>query len=175
MDIGAETGPTFDRTQGVDRASVGGKPLDDRRVEDVDLERIAWQASMRYGFTDRPRCDPRAIAVAMGLAVELVPGMPPHIRGTRIVIPASACDQAQAYFVGHEIGHYLLRGEDRCEGIERACSRIGVALMLPAGPFARDVCDEWHALERLWPLASRTVLRRRAVEIRRLPLVDEAR
>lgn len=166
MDIGVETGPTFDRTRGVDRASVCGNCHDDRWVEESELERIAWKTSVRYGFTDRPKCDPAEIARALGLAVVFVHGIPPHIDGQRVIVPATVSLQARAYFIGHEIGHFLLRGEERGEGTERACSRIGVALILPAAPFARDISENWHALGELWPLASRTVLRRRVVEVR---------
>lgn len=130
-----------------------------------ELERVAWGVSARHGFIDRPNCNPRDIADALGLRV-VEARLPPHSHGRTIVIPGHASEQAKAYFTAHEIGHLLLEGEDRCEGLERACSRIGAALMLPREPFARDLqCASWAALGEMWPLATRTVLRRRAAEV----------
>jgi hypothetical protein len=121
--------------------------------------------SVRYGFIDRPDCDPRAIAKALGLKV-VEARLPAHSFGDVIVIPGHVSEQAKAYFTAHEIGHFLLNGEAPCEELERACSRIGTALMLPRESFARDLqCASWAALGVMWPLATRTVLRRRAAEI----------
>jgi hypothetical protein len=141
-------------------------------VDAEELERIASRISAQTGLDDRPLCDPYTIARALGLTVRFVRGLPPHTNGALIVIPSTAHEQAQAYFIAHEVGHFLLRGEERCEELERACSRVGVALMLPARPFARDLAHGWSTLQELWPLASRTVIRRRASELTRLPSTD---
>ncbi len=78
--------------------------------------------------------------------------------------PSGAKETAQAYFVAHELGHVLLSGEPEGEHLERACSRIGVALMLPRPAFVRDV-EERIDLREAWPLATRMVLKRRRAEV----------
>jgi Zn-dependent peptidase ImmA (M78 family) len=66
--------------------------------------------------------------------------------------------------VAHELGHHLLEGEPEGESLERACSRVGVALLLPHVPFARDIADRID-LRTAWPLATRLVIKRRRAEV----------
>lgn len=135
-----------------------------------EAEEVARQAVMGSGLDDRPRCDPRVLAASyLGLRLCPWPRRTAALLGEVVWYPAAASDQAQAYLVAHECGHELVRGE-RIEGqlLERVCSRIGVALMLPRRAFARDaraLGGNVDALRALWPLATETVIRRRLVEL----------
>lgn len=139
--------------------------IDDPAVEADELERIAWRISQKSGFTDRPHCDPRAIAVQhFGLRLCPWPHARPRLERGIIWYPSNAKETAQAYFVAHELGHHVLAGEPVGEALERACSRIGVALLLPREPFARDVSERVD-LRAAWPLATGVVIRRRMGEV----------
>ncbi len=135
-----------------------------------EAEEIARQAVAGSGLDDRPRCDPRVLAASyLGLRLCPWPRRTAALLGEVVWYPAAASDQAQAYLVAHECGHELVRGE-RLEGplLERVCSRIGVALMLPRRAFLRDAArthGDLDALCALWPLATRTVIERRIAEL----------
>lgn len=139
-------------------------------MDEVEAEEVARQATIESGLDDRPRCDPRVLAASyLGLA--LVPWPRRFASLVRGVVwyPAAASDDAQAYLVAHECGHELVRGE-RLEGahLERVCSRIGCALILPRRAFLRDaraVNGDTRALRSLWPLASDVVIERRLAEL----------
>ncbi len=158
-----------------------------------EAEEVARQASEESGLDDRPRCDPRVLAAGyLGLELLPWPRTPPRLVDGVIWYPSEAREDAIAYYVAHECGHELVRGE-RLEGdlLERVCSRIGVALLLPRRAFLRDLhaCGpDVHALRALWPLASAWVIARRIAElgsyraerdrwgrVRVLPISDEAR
>lgn len=131
---------------------------------------MARQATVESGLDDRPRCDPRVLAVSY-LGLRLMPWPRAHPRLVEGVVwyPAEAPPDAQAYYVAHECGHELMRGERlRGERLERVCSRIGCALLLPRRAFLRDVRRvgaDVASLCELWPLASAEVVRRRLGEL----------
>lgn len=135
-----------------------------------EAEDIARQHIAESGLDDRPRCDPRVFAASyLGLRLASWGRRSAALVGDVVWYPAWAPDDAQAYFVAHECGHELVRGE-RLEGahLERACSRVGVALILPRRAFLRDVRAvgrDLDALRALWPLASRVVIARRLHEL----------
>lgn len=151
-------------------ASVGRRQ--DRRstVDEDEAEEVARQASVESGLDDRPRCDPRTLAISyLGLTLIPWPRVRARLDGGVLWYPAEVDEQAQAYLVAHECGHDLVRGE-RLEGqhLERVCSRIGCALILPRRAFLRDLRmhgPDLDALAALWPLASRWVIARRVAEV----------
>jgi hypothetical protein len=135
-----------------------------------EAEDVARQAIDESGLDDRPRCDPRTLAVSyLGLTLAPWPRVRPRLVGGVIWYPSDATDDAQAYYVAHECGHELVRGETlEGEHLERVCSRIGVALLLPRRAFLRDLRAhgrDLDALHALWPLASRTIIHRRIAEV----------
>lgn len=143
---------------------------DDPGVDEDEAEEVARQVSEETGLDDRPRCDPRVIAAGY-LDLELLPwpNTPPRLVEGVIWYPSNAPRDAQAYFIAHECGHELVRTE-RLEGaqLERVCSRIGCALLLPRRAFLRDVRAlgaDLDQLHELWPLASRWVIARRLEEL----------
>ena len=137
-----------------------------------DAEAIAWRASSESGLDDRPDCDPCVLAAAY-LEMELAPvqGATPHINGRRIIYPAGEPPDAVAYYVGHEVGHVLVREEYPGldgEVEEQAASRVGVALVLPRRAYLRDLGTvgwDLDALRLLWPLASLWIHARRIAEV----------
>lgn len=135
-----------------------------------DAEVVALNVSRASGLDDRPRCDPRVLALCH-LGLRLIP----HRRevtalvGDRIFYRSGQPDDATAYAVAHECGHLLAR-EWGCsaELEEAAASRIGTAIMLPRAPYLRDLAMVgWDipALCELWPLASPWIHARRIVEV----------
>lgn len=135
-------------------------------------EGIAAGVSSASGLDDRPNCDPAVIAVAY-LDLHLVPqrGRGSRLDRDRIFYPAraSACDAA--YFIAHELGHWLARDArmqlSRPEE-EVVASRIGCALLLPRIAFLRDARatgGDVEQLVRLWPLTTPTIVRRRIAEL----------
>lgn len=139
-----------------------------------ETEHIAETASNESGLTDRPRADPRTMAVSYcGLRLApWVKARPKLVDGV-IWYPANAAEASIAWYCGHEVGHDLLDYAGvRLRGarLERAASRIGVAVTLPRRAYLRDVAAEgWNldALTTLWPLASRWVHARRIVDLYR--------
>ena len=135
-------------------------------------EGIAADASEDSGLDDRPHADPAILAVCY-LGLRLVPSRTrgPCLIEDRIYYPARASDRDVAYFVAHECGHWLARdARARLSEAEEelVASRAGVALILPRRAFLRDArsCDGVVAkIERLWPLATRAIIRRRLVEL----------
>lgn len=148
--------------------SVWARVVVDLAMEADELEELAFRVSLRSGRVDRPRCDPRAIAVQyLGLRLCPWPGTRSRLDGTTVWYDSRGSEQSQAYFVAHEIGHYLLSGEPAGAELERACSRIGAALILPGPSFLRDVL-ELRALRPVvdrWPLSTRRMARMRIVEL----------
>lgn len=137
-----------------------------------EAEGIAAEASQQSGLDDRPNADPLVLAVCY-LGLELVPrrGRGARLFNDRIYFPASANEQSAAYFVAHECGHVLARLarlalSDAEE--EWVASRVGCALLLPRRAFLRDwraARGDLDAMLRLWPLVTRTIVRRRAAEL----------
>lgn len=145
----------------------GARPI---RVSEDEAEEVARQATVESGLDDRPRCDPRTLAVSyLGLRLAPLPGMRPRLESGIVWYPSDAPPDAIAYYVAHECGHELVRTERlRGDVLERVCSRIGCALLLPRRAFVRDVRatrGDVDALRALWPLASREVIRRRLREV----------
>lgn len=139
-------------------------------MSEDEAEEVARQATVESGLDDRPRCDPRTFAVSyLGLRLAPLPGMRPRLDGGIVWYPSDAPDDAIAYYVAHECGHELVRGARlRGDTLERVCSRIGCALLLPRRAFVRDARDtrgSVDALRALWPLASREIIRRRLREV----------
>lgn len=143
-----------------------------------DAERLAREHSIAARLDDRPRCDPRTMAVAYcGLQLAPWPGAIPRLVNGVIWYPSDCPVTAQVYYVGHETGHNIvehegLRLDPRIE--ELVASRIGVAITLPGVAYARDVeAFGWDLplLARLWPLASAWVHARRIVELSQSELV----
>lgn len=139
----------------------------------MEAEAIAAQASSESGLDDRPHADPLVLAAAY-LQLRLMPrrGRCSRLLDGVIVYPAHADEQARAYFVAHECGHFLVRdvGLRVAEHEEEMlASRIGCALILPRRAFLRDArrCDEdVDQLRALWPLATAKIIRRRLAELR---------
>lgn len=146
----------------------GRVPSVDLAMEADELEKLAFRVSLRSGRADRPRCDPRAIAVQyLGLRLCPWPGARSRLDGAIVWYDSRGSEQAQAYFVAHEIGHYLLSGEPAGPELERACSRIGAALILPGPSFLRDVLElrALRAVVDCWPLSTRRMARMRISEL----------
>lgn len=141
-------------------------------MEADEAEELARRASAESTLTDRPRCDPGALAVGyLELRLAPMPRARPHLNGDLIVYPREASAQTAAYMIAHECGHHLLHIEgwrlDR-DLEEQAASRIGIALMLPRSPFVRDALKtgrDPRALAALWPLATPRICLRRLVEL----------
>lgn len=135
-------------------------------------EHLAWQTSQASGFDDRPRCDPRKIAVNYcELTLAPWPKTKPRLVDGVIWYPSDAPENAQAYYVAHEVGHDVIAHAgyklDR-ETEERAASRIAVGLLLPRPRYLRDLHEHgWdlEVLRTLWPLASPWVHARRIAEV----------
>lgn len=131
---------------------------------------MARQHAVESGLDDRPRCDPRVFAASyLGLRLASWGRFGGALVDNVVWYPAWAPEDAQAYLVAHECGHELVRGE-RLEGahLERVCSRIGCALLLPRRAFLRDLRargPDLAALHALWPLASEWVIARRIAEV----------
>lgn len=164
------SGVARDVSRGWRDASTGRVGGPDVITED-DCEALALGVIRETGLDDRPHADPRIIAVAWaGLELRPEPFARPHIADGVIVVPAGISDVAEAYFVGHELGHEILRWSGYRlgrEDEERAASRVASALLLPARSFRRDLragCDIAQ-LRQLWPLASPWTIARRIVEL----------
>jgi hypothetical protein len=137
-----------------------------------EIEGLARTTSAESGLDDRPRCDPRTLAVNYcGLTLAPWGRTRARLAGGVIWYPAAATEDAQAYLVAHEVGHDLIEYAgmrmDR-EAEEIAASRIGCALLLPHRAYLRDVrANGWDvpALQALWPLASAWIHARRIAEL----------
>jgi hypothetical protein len=145
--------------------------LDGSEATLEECEGIAQAALDESGLGDRPYADPRILAVAWGrLRLRPVHGARPHLDGDVIVYPASAPERAQAYYIGHELGHAMVRWAglrlDR-DAEERAASYIACAILLPRRPLLRDALAQID-LAAAWPLATPRILRRRLIEVRSL-------
>lgn len=140
------------------------------RMGEDEAEDVARQHIAESGLDDRPRCDPRVFAASyLGLRLAPIRGSRPRLVDGVIWYPSEVSEDAQAYLVAHECGHELVRAE-RLEGehLERVCSRVGVALLLPRRAFLRDLRahgPDLAALRALWPLASEWVIARRIAEV----------
>lgn len=135
-----------------------------------DAEALASDVSRTSGLDDRPRCDSRVLALCH-LGLRLIPHRQEvtALVGDRIYYRSGQSEDAQAFLVAHECGHFLAR-EWGCppELEEAAASRIGTALMLPRIPYLRDLLIvgwDLPALCKLWPLASPWIHARRIVEV----------
>lgn len=96
-----------------------------------EAEEAARQASEESGLDDRPRCDPRVLAAGyLGLELLPWPRTPPRLVDGVIWYPSEAREDAIAYYVAHECGHELVRGE-RLEG----------DLLERVRPISRDASD----------------------------------
>lgn len=139
-----------------------------------ETEHIAETASNESGLTDRPKADPRSMAVNY-CQLQLAPWgrTKPRLQNGVIWYPANAPEVSVVWWVGHEVGHRLLDDAGaRLDGarLERAASRIGGAITLPRRAYLRDfMVTGWNldALMDLWPLASRWVHARRIVDLYR--------
>jgi hypothetical protein len=137
-----------------------------------EAEEIAWEASRESGLDDRPKCDPRTMAVSYCL-LSLAPwrGTKPRFQDGVIWYDADAPESAQAYYVAHEVGHDLIAwaGYELERAVEeRAASRIGCALLLPKRAYRRDLgAHGWDlpALVSMWPLAAPWIHARRIAEV----------
>lgn len=135
-----------------------------------EAEDVARQHIAESGLDDRPDCDPRVFAASyLGLRLASWGRFGAALVDGVVWYPAWAPDDAQAYLVAHECGHELVR-DQRLEGdcLERVCSRVGVALLLPRRAFLRDLRahgPDLAALRALWPLASEWVIARRIAEV----------
>lgn len=139
-------------------------------VTEEDLEYVASAACAESGLGDRPRCDPRTMAVSYcGLTLAPWPRVRPHIARRVLWYPSDVTEDAQAYFVAHEVGHELLDGAGLVgDDLERGASRVGSGILLPRRPYLRDLAaTSWDLREmrRLWPLASAWVHARRMAEV----------
>jgi hypothetical protein len=140
-------------------------------VTGTEAEYLAGVASSESGLDGRG-CDPRTLAVSYcGLTLAPWPRARPRLSAGVIHYPSNASEDAQAFYVAHEIGHDLIAaaGVDLAgDALERACSRIAAALILPRRAYGRDVAKcGWDvcALRKLWPLASPWIHARRLAEI----------
>jgi Zn-dependent peptidase ImmA (M78 family) len=147
--------------------------LDGSEATPEECEGIAQAALDESGLGDRPNVDTRVLAVAWGrLRLRPAHGVRPHLDGDVIVYPANAPELAQVYYVGHELGHAMVRwaglrlGRD---AEERAASYIACAVILPRRPLLRDMRAEID-LATARPLATPRILRRRIEEVRLLTL-----
>lgn len=138
-----------------------------------EAEYLASVASSESGLDERG-CDPRVMAVNYcRLVLAPWPRAAPRLSGGVLHYPSNVPEDAQAFFVAHEVGHDLIEYAGvRLEGpeLERACSRIAAALLLPRRAYARDVAAlgwDVRALRKLWPLASPWIHARRIAEIDR--------
>lgn len=67
-----------------------------------EAEEVARQALDESGLDDRPRCDPRTLAVSyLGLVLCPWQRVRPRLVGGVIWYPAVAPETAQAYYVAH--------------------------------------------------------------------------
>lgn len=129
------------------------------------------EACDESGLDDRPRCDPRVMAASyLGLRLAPWPGAHPRLVRGVLWYPSDTTEDAQAYFVAHEVGHALLGSEHGLDGdaLERAASRVGSGILLPRRAYMRDLSAvgwDLDALAALWPLASRWVHARRITEL----------
>jgi hypothetical protein len=137
-----------------------------------DAEQIATQASAESGLDDRPRCDPRLVAVGyLGLRLRPLPKAHARLDRGVIVYDSEAPPETIAYMISHECGHALIAeaGYRLTPALEeQAASRVGCALLLPRRAYLRDVyqcCGDMPTLRELWPLASAWVLARRMAEV----------
>lgn len=142
-------------------------------MDEADLEGLAIEACEESGLDDRPRCDPRTMAASyLQLTLAPWPGTSPRLVRGVLWYPSDVPEDAQAYYVAHEVGHALLgspHGLGEVE-IERGASRIGSAILLPRRAYLRDlsaVGRDLDALCALWPLASAWVQARRITEVLR--------
>jgi len=64
-------------------------------VSEDEAEEVARQATAESGLDDRPRCDPRTLAVSyLGLRLAPLPGMRPRLDGGIVWYPSDAPDDA---------------------------------------------------------------------------------
>lgn len=137
-----------------------------------EAEHLAWVASCESGLVERGRCDPRLMAVNYcELQLAPWPRARPRLSSGVIWYPSGQPEDAEAFLVGHEVAHDLLNAAGVNlvgDPLERACSRIAAALLLPRPAFRRDLASVgWDvlALHELWPLASPWIIARRITEV----------
>jgi hypothetical protein len=139
-------------------------------MTEVECESLAEIACAESGLDDRPRCDPRTLAVSY-CGLTLAPWGRARARLVDGIVwyPAAASEDAQAYLVAHEVGHDLIAHAGALPADEElAASRVGCALLLPRRPYLRDLrARGWDvpALRALWPLASPWIHARRIAEV----------
>lgn len=90
------------------------------------------------------------LAELCGLSVRFWSGRTGKISDRQIFVPASVRPQRQHRICSHETAHHLLRRAGCDDRDEEAADYLALALMMPQGPFRRDLRDfDWDLFQLL--------------------------